>query len=165
MRSHVKGSLSAVTQVKVSSPEIILVAQGQSVHLPETSIRTCAKGECVSVVPGSKSAAGRRIDYVGTWDIREDSHTISHYDGFGCVNNHPSKMNKCLRSSSVKNHDRHYVIVNNKLKRQGVDEHLLEVGLIHSRGVGRVMPVEFQKRHPKGSAIQCKEYRRGYAIH
>jgi len=74
-------------------------------------------------------------------------------------------MNKCLRSLSVKNQDRHYVIVNNKLKRQGVNEYLLEVGLIHSRGVGRVMPVESQARHPKGSAIQCKEYRRGYAIH
>ena len=48
MRSHGKGSLSATTQVKVSSPEIILIALGQGFHFLETNIRTHAKGESVS---------------------------------------------------------------------------------------------------------------------
>ncbi len=48
MQSHGKGSLSAITQVKVSSPEIILIALGQGFHFLETNIRTHAKGESVS---------------------------------------------------------------------------------------------------------------------
>ena len=70
MRSHGKGSLSATTQVKVLSPEIILVALGQGIHFLEANIRTCAIGEYVSDVPGSESVAGKRIDYVGTWENR-----------------------------------------------------------------------------------------------
>jgi len=35
MRSHEKGSLSAVTQVKVLCPEIFLVALGQGIHFLE----------------------------------------------------------------------------------------------------------------------------------
>ena len=59
MRSHGKGSLSATTQVKVSSPEIILVALGQGFHFLETNISIHAVGECISDVPGSKSVAGK----------------------------------------------------------------------------------------------------------
>ena len=70
MRSHGKGSLSATTQVKVSSLEIFHIAQGQGIHNLETSIRTFAKGEIVSDVPGSKSVAGKRTVYVGTWENR-----------------------------------------------------------------------------------------------
>ena len=66
MRSHDKGSLSATTQVKVLSPEIILVALGQGFHFLETNIRTHAKGECASDVPGSKSVAGKPTVYIGT---------------------------------------------------------------------------------------------------
>jgi len=43
MRSHGKGSLSATTQVKVLSPEIILVALGQGFHFLGTNIRTHVK--------------------------------------------------------------------------------------------------------------------------
>jgi len=60
MRSLGKGVQSATTQVKVSSPEIFHVAQGQGFHILETSIGTCGKGECVTDVPGSKSVAGER---------------------------------------------------------------------------------------------------------
>ena len=70
MRSHGKGSLSATTQVKVLSPEIILVALGQRFHDLETNIRTHATGESVTDVPGSKSVAGKRTVYVGTWENR-----------------------------------------------------------------------------------------------
>ena len=62
--------MSATTQVKVSSPEIIHVAQGQGFHFLEASIGTRAKGERVSGVPGSKSVAGSRTAYVGTWENR-----------------------------------------------------------------------------------------------
>ena len=70
MRSHGKGSLSATTQVKVLSPEIILVALGQGFHFLETNIRTLVTGESVSDEPGSESVAGKRTVYIGTWENR-----------------------------------------------------------------------------------------------
>ena len=68
MRSHGKGSLSATTQVKVLSPEILLVALGQGFHVLEASTAACVSGECVSGVPGSKSMAGNPTVHVGTWE-------------------------------------------------------------------------------------------------
>ncbi len=70
MRSLGKGVMSATTQVKVLSPEIILVAQGQGFHSLEASIGMHIKGECISDVPGSKSVAGERTVYIGTWENR-----------------------------------------------------------------------------------------------
>ena len=70
MRSHDEGGLSAVTQVKVSSPEIFHNAQGQGFHKPESNTAVYAKGEYNSGVPGSKSTAGRLTDYIGTWENR-----------------------------------------------------------------------------------------------
>jgi len=62
--------MSATTKVKVSSPEIILIALGQGFHFLETNNGAHAKGECVTVVPGSKSVADKRIVYTGTWENR-----------------------------------------------------------------------------------------------
>jgi hypothetical protein len=107
MLSRSKGSLSATTQVKVSSPEIILVALGQGFHFLETKSGTHAKGECVTVVPGSKSVAGKRIDCIGTWE------------------------NRNVPNGSCQGAE--------KVTRWYGDS---VVGLTHSRGVGRVMPVE-----------------------
>ena len=70
MRSPGKGVMSATTQVKVLSPEISYVALGQGFHFLEASIGIHAKGECVSDVSGSKSVAGERTVYVGTWENR-----------------------------------------------------------------------------------------------
>ena len=70
MRSLGKGVMSATTQVKVSSPEIIHYAMGQGFHFLEASIGTDATGESGSGVPGSKSVAGVRTGYVGTWEDR-----------------------------------------------------------------------------------------------
>ena len=70
MPSHRKGDLSAATQVKVLSPEITNIARGQGVHLPETRIGTVVKGETEFGMPGSKSVAGRRVVYIGTWESR-----------------------------------------------------------------------------------------------
>jgi hypothetical protein len=70
MRSHGKGSLSAATQVKVLSPEILLVALGQGFHFLETNTRTPDNGEGVFGVPGSESVAGKRTVYIGTWENR-----------------------------------------------------------------------------------------------
>jgi len=109
MRSHGEGSLSATTQVKVLSPEIILVALGQGFHFLETNIRTHAKGECVSDMPGSKSVAGKRTVYIGTWENRS------------------APTGSFQEAEEV-------------TRKYGVSV----VGLTHSRGVGRVMPVEFQ---------------------
>ncbi len=65
MRSLREGVMSATTQVKVLSPEMFHVAQGQGFHFLEASIGACVKGECVSDVPGSKSVVGKRTVYIG----------------------------------------------------------------------------------------------------
>ena len=109
MRSHGEGSLSATTQVKVLSPEIILIALGQGFLILETNIRTLVKGESVSDVPGSKAVAGKRTVYIGTWENRNVP--IENFQ----------EAEEVTRKYSVS-----------------------VVGLTHSRGVGRVMPVEFQ---------------------
>jgi len=108
MRSHGKGSLSATTQVKVLSPETILIALGQGFHVLEANIRTRAMGECVSDVPGSESVAGKQTVYIGTWE------------------------NRSVPTGSFQEAEE-------ATRKYGVSV----VGLTHSRGVGRVMPVEF----------------------
>ena len=68
MRSQRKGGLSATTQVKVLSPEIVNIVRGQGFHFLEANIAACVKGECVSGVPGSESVAGKLTVHIGTWD-------------------------------------------------------------------------------------------------
>jgi len=78
MWSQSEGGLSAITQVKVLSPEIVNIALGQGVHEPEASTATCAGGECVRGVPGSESMAGNLFVlrstmengtvHIGTWE-------------------------------------------------------------------------------------------------
>ena len=70
MRSLGKGVMSATTQVKVLSPEIIHIALGQGFHFLEARIGARAKGECESGVPGSESVAGLRTVCIGTWENR-----------------------------------------------------------------------------------------------
>ena len=72
MQSSRKGEWSAITKVKVLSPEICLVALGQGLHHLEASITTHDNGEYVSGVPGSKSIAGHSTVHNGTWE----SHTV-----------------------------------------------------------------------------------------
>ena len=119
MRSLGNGVMSATTQVKVSSPEITLVALGQRFHDLETRIGSHVKGECVSDVPGSKSVAGKRTVYIGTWENRS------------------VPLGSFQEAEEV-------------TRKYGVSV----VGLTHSRGVGRVMPVEsINVGHSKGSAV------------
>ena len=68
MRSLGKGVMSATTQVKVLSPEIISVAMGQGLHFLEASIGMHVNGECMFDMPGSESVAGKRTVYIGTWE-------------------------------------------------------------------------------------------------
>jgi hypothetical protein len=70
MRSQRDGGLSAITQVKVLSPEIVNIALGQGFHFLEASIAACVPGEHVSNVPGSESMAGDRTVHIGTWESR-----------------------------------------------------------------------------------------------
>ena len=71
MRSLGKGVCQPQCEsVKVLSPEIILIAMGQGIHNLEASIGICVNGECISGVPWSKSVAGKRTDYIGTWENR-----------------------------------------------------------------------------------------------
>ena len=99
--------MSATTQVKVLSPEIILIALGQGFHFLETNIRTSVNGEGVFDVPGSESVAGKRTVYIGTWE------------------------NRSVPTGSFQEAEE-------ATRKYGVSV----VGLTHSRGVGRVMPVE-----------------------
>ena len=74
MWSRGKGCLSAVTKVKVLSPEINIVTQDQGIHSLEVNIRACVNvGEYVTDVSGSKSTAGKRTVYIGTWENHIDS--------------------------------------------------------------------------------------------
>jgi hypothetical protein len=73
MQSSRKGEWSAITEVKVLSPEICLnVALGQGFLHPEASIAAHDIGECVIGVPGSESIAGHSTVHSGTWE----SHTV-----------------------------------------------------------------------------------------
>jgi len=131
MRSHGKGSLSATTQVKVLSPEILLVALGQGFHILETNIRAHVKGERVSDVPGSKSVAGKRTVYIGTWENRS------------------APKESFQEAKEV-------------TRKYGVSV----VGLTHSRGVGRVMPVESQSFGTlEGVSSLTQRDEVGHAIH
>ena len=68
-----KGEWSAITKVKVLSPEICLnVALGQGFLHSEASTATHDIGECVNDVPGSKSIAGHSTVHNGTLE----SHTV-----------------------------------------------------------------------------------------
>ena len=68
MWSQRKGGLSAITQVKVLSPEIVNIAQGQGFHVLEASTAARVRGECVCGVPGSESMAGNLTVHIGTWE-------------------------------------------------------------------------------------------------
>ncbi len=70
MRSQRNGGLSAITKVKVLSPEMHLNALGQGLCLPEASIAACVYGECAVDVPGSKAMAGNLTVHTGTWESR-----------------------------------------------------------------------------------------------
>jgi len=59
---------SALTQVKVLSPEICLIALGQGILHLEASSAARDKGECVSDVPGSEAMAGHSKIHSGTWE-------------------------------------------------------------------------------------------------
>jgi len=63
-----KGEWSAITQVKVFSPEICLIALGQGFLHLEASSAARDNGECVSDVPGSKSMAGHSMIHSRTWE-------------------------------------------------------------------------------------------------
>ena len=56
--------------MKVLSPEITRIALGQGFHVLGASIGACERGECASDEPGSKSVAGKRTVYIGTWENR-----------------------------------------------------------------------------------------------
>jgi len=73
MRGLGKGVMSATTQVKVLSPEILLCRIGPRFSWSGSQYRFARNGECISGVPGSESVAGRRTVYIGTWENRNVS--------------------------------------------------------------------------------------------
>ena len=107
MRSLRKGVMSATTQVKVLSPEIIPCGIGPRVSFLGSQYRYARNGECITGVPGSESVAVKRTVYIGTWE------------------------NQIVARLSCQGAEK-------ATKRYGD----LVVGLTHSRGVDRVMPVE-----------------------
>ena len=70
MRCLEKGVMSATTQVKVLSPEIIPCCIGPRVSFLGSQYRYTRNGECILDVPGSKSVAGKRTVCIGTWENR-----------------------------------------------------------------------------------------------
>jgi hypothetical protein len=67
-----KGEWSAITKVKVLSPEICLIALGQGFLHLEASSAARDKGEFVNDVPGSESTAGHSKIHSGTWEGHVD---------------------------------------------------------------------------------------------
>ena len=70
MRCLEKGVMSATTQVKVLSPEIIPFCIGPRVSCLGSQYRYARNGERIFDVPGSKSVAGKRTVCIGTWENR-----------------------------------------------------------------------------------------------
>ena len=81
-----KGEWSAITKVKILSPEICLVALGHEVHHSEASIAAHDNDECVSDVPGSESIAGHSTVHSGTWD----SHVVPNSE----ASNEPKRQRR-----------------------------------------------------------------------
>ena len=73
MRGLGKGGMSAATQVKVLSPEIIPCCIGPRVTFLGSQYRYVRNGECIIDVPGSESVAGKRTVCIGTWENRSVS--------------------------------------------------------------------------------------------
>jgi len=110
--------LPAVTQVKVLSPEITNVARDQGFHFLEVSINICdtclrekhrQEGECIIDVPGSKSTAGKRTVYIGTWENHAASKKLltnrrgeSEYGGMVVGLTHSRGVNEVIFVEDIK---------------------------------------------------------------
>ena len=71
MRSHGKGSLSAAMREREGvEPRNNQHCTGSGISYSGNQYQCTRNGKSVSGVPGSKSAAGRRIVYIGTWENR-----------------------------------------------------------------------------------------------
>ena len=68
MRSQRDGGWSAITQVKVLSPEINMIALGQGIPSLEASNAASVDGKSVRDVPGSESMAGHLTVHIRTWE-------------------------------------------------------------------------------------------------
>jgi len=123
MRSQRKGGLSAITKVKVFSPVITNIAQGQGFHFLEASTAACVSGECVGGVPGSKSMAGNPTVHIGTWE------------------NHIAPARASQRSAASQSSNGSFQQAEEARRKYGD----VVVGLTHSRGVVGVMPGESQR--------------------
>ena len=93
MQRSRKGEWSAITQVKVVSPEICHVALGQEVFHLEASIATHDNGECVSGVPGSQTIAGHSTVHSGTREF------ASKIQASFCLSEGPSSLVILMRVS------------------------------------------------------------------
>lgn len=108
MRSHGKGSLSAAMRKRERvEPLNNPFCTGSRASFPGNQNQGIRFGKNVSGVSGSKSVAGRRTVYIGTWENR----------------NIPGESFR--RAEEV-------------IRKYSVSV----VGLTHSRGVNRVMPIE-----------------------
>ena len=140
MRSQRKGGLSATTQVKVLSPEIINIARGQGFHFLEASIAAYVNGEYVSGVPGSESVAGKPTVRVGTWE--------NHIVPICCDG--AARRDRSFRQAE-------------EARRKYGD---MVVGLTRSRGVVGVMPGEFRIVGTlEGVSSKTQRDEDAYAIH
>ncbi len=71
MRSHGKGSLSAAMRKREGvEPRKFPYCTGSKISFSGNQYQYTRNGKSVTDVPGSKSAAGRRTVYVGTWENR-----------------------------------------------------------------------------------------------
>ena len=95
--------------MKVFSPEIVLIVQGQAIRSAEASINMCVKGK-----------------------------SILAYRDFNPQRVNERFISELGRTTAYRNRSSVTIQQKGSTEYGGV-----VVGLIHSRGVGRVMPVEF----------------------
>jgi hypothetical protein len=86
MQSSRKGEWSAITKVKVVSPEICPIALSQGFLHLEGSSAAHDNGECVSGGPGSQTIAGHSKIHSGTWD----SHVVPNSE----ASNEPKRQRR-----------------------------------------------------------------------
>jgi hypothetical protein len=152
------GRYQTATQVKVLSPVIINVREVDSFHLLEDRMRYTVMERYITLFRGLSPwyDIERKLQELGRARIYHRIRTCF------CGQVRP----KCVRVCVSKHRRLHRrkeqswrreVVDNDKLKRRGVAEYILAVGLTHSRGVIGVTPYESRNEgHSKGLALVCK---------
>jgi len=150
------GRYQSATSVNGLSPEIDSVREADSVHWLEGNIIYTDKARDRLFSRGLSQCYGitGRLQELGRAKILLWART--HQTGRCVISSVRVNIGKYLTYINDKKKRYPKEVGNDKSERQGIDEGILAVGLIHSRGVTEVMFSEPERRHSKGLAILRK---------